>query len=46
MNYLNMQRIGHRKVKLNEICILMGEEGDLGAKIQKVLSSFVLEMQS
>lgn len=44
MNYLNMQRVGHRKGKLNEICILMGEDGGLGAKIQKVLSSFVLEI--
>lgn len=30
MNYLNMQRIGHRKEKLKEICIMMWEEGQAG----------------
>ena len=38
MNYLNMQRIGHRKEKLKEICILVGGGGDSVAIIQKVLS--------
>lgn len=39
MNYLNMHRIGHRKEKLKEICILMGEGEAWGLGIQKVLSS-------
>lgn len=42
MNYLNMQRIGHRKEKLKEICILVrGGEGGSEAIIQKVLPPFM-----
>lgn len=46
MNYLNMQREGHEKEKTQGNLHFDWGRGSLGLKIQKVLSSFVLEIHS
>lgn len=41
IHYLNTQRIGHRKEKLQEISILMGEGESWGGVIHKVFSALM-----